>query len=263
MLQRRFDCNCHACSRATYPHEHENVDPMIDRNGTYVFRGCLLGADSFDDYESRCVRRLDNQAEQALRKVSEKVGNELAKEWNTKRIGAGQCLLVQNSDPTADGHQLWCYRTVNSLHGVQAEISRHGNGIGRLCAPRREKTRIMPNSVGPAVGEHAITVQWCERDPSAADDRKLTFVYDPTAEVTVINASEIRLELSGADEPKVLAAPKRVTRPRPRQSHVAAVQPNAQQQQQAEAQRKAAQTVFSVHTRSELEALKLCHHLTL
>ena len=127
------------------------------------------------------------------------------------------------------------------LHGVQAEISRHGNGLRRLCAPRREKTRIMPNSVGPAVGEHAITVQWCERDPSAADDRKLTFVYDPTAEVTVINASEIRLELSGADEPKVLAAPKRVTRPRPRQSHVAAVQPNTQQQQQAEAQRKAAQ----------------------
>ena len=101
----------------------------------------------------------------------------------------------------------------------------------------------MPISVGLAVGEHAITVQWCKRDPSAADDRtrKLTFVYDPMAQVTVISASEIRLELSGADEPKVLAAPKRVTRPRPRQSHVAAVQPNTQQQQQAEAQRKAAQ----------------------
>jgi hypothetical protein len=125
----------------------------------------------------------------------------------------------------------------------------------------REKTK-MPNSVGLAAGEHAITVQWCERDPSAADDRKLTFVYDPISEVTVINASEIRLELSGADEPKVLAAPKRVTRPRPQQSHVAAVRANAQQQQQAEAQRKAAQTVFSVHTRSELEALKLCHHMT-
>jgi hypothetical protein len=113
VLQRRFDCNCHACSRATYPHEHENVDPMIDRNGTYVIRGCLRDADSSDDYENRCVRRLDNQAEQALRKASEKVGNELAKEWNAKRIGAGQCLLVQNSDPTADGHQLWCCRTVN------------------------------------------------------------------------------------------------------------------------------------------------------
>ena len=49
----------------------------------------------------------------------------------------------------------------------------------------REKTR-MPNSV---------TVQWCERDPSAADDRKLTFVYDPMAEVTVINASEISIRL--------------------------------------------------------------------
>jgi hypothetical protein len=35
--------------------------------------------------------------------------------------------------------------------------------------------------------------------------------------------------------------------------------PNAGQLRQAEAQRKAAQTVFSVHTRSELEALKLCH----
>ena len=54
----------------------------------------------------------------------------------------------------------------------------------------------MPNSVGPAVGEHAITVQWCERDPSAADDRKLTFVHYPMAEVTVINASEIRLGAS-------------------------------------------------------------------
>ena len=89
----------------------------------------------------------------------------------------------------------------------------------------------MPISVGLAVGEHAITVQWCERDPSAADDRKLTFVYDPMAQVTVINASEIRLELSGADEPKVLAALERVTRPRPRQSHVAAVRPNAGQLQ--------------------------------
>jgi hypothetical protein len=48
--------------------------------------------------------------------------------------------------------------------------------------------------------------------PGPTDDRKLTFVYDPTAEVTAINASEIRLELSGADAPKVLAAPKRVTR---------------------------------------------------
>ena len=123
----------------------------------------------------------------------------------------------------------------------------------------------MPNSVGLAVGERAITVQWYEQDPSAADDRKLTFVYDPMAEATVNNASEIRLELSGADEPKVLAAPKRVTQPRPWHSHVGAVQPNAQQQQQAEAQRKleAPQTVFSVHTRSELEALKLCHHMTL
>ena len=54
-------------------------------------------------------------------------------------------------------------------------------------------------------------------------------MYDPMAEVTVINASEIRFELSGpgADLPKVLAAPKRVTRPRPRQPHVAAVRPNA------------------------------------
>ena len=86
---------------------------MIGRNGTYVIRGCLRGADSSDDYENRCVRRLDNQAEQALRKASEKVGNELAKEWNAKRIDAGQCLLAQNSDPTADGHQLWCCRTVN------------------------------------------------------------------------------------------------------------------------------------------------------
>ena len=128
----------------------------------------------------------------------------------------------------------------------------------------RKKTRV-PNSVGLAVGEHAITMQccsqWCERYPSAADDRKLTFVYDPMAEVTVINAGEIRFELSGADLPKVLAAPKRVTR----QSHVAAVRPNAGQLQQAEAQRKAAQTVFSVHTRrgSEFEALRLCHHMTL
>ena len=48
----------------------------------------------------------------------------------------------------------------------------------------------MPNSVGLAVGEHAITVQWCERDPSAADDRKFTFVYYPMVEVTVINATE-------------------------------------------------------------------------
>ena len=52
----------------------------------------------------------------------------------------------------------------------------------------------MPDSAGPAVGEHAITVRWCERDPSAADDRKLTLVYDPMAEVAVLNASEIRFE---------------------------------------------------------------------
>ena len=53
---------------------------MIDRDGKYVIRGCLGGADSFYDYEDRCVRRLDNQAEQELRKAPEKVGNELAKE---------------------------------------------------------------------------------------------------------------------------------------------------------------------------------------
>ena len=105
---------------------------MIGRNGTYVIRGCLRDADSSDDYENRCVRRLDNQAEQALRKASEKVGNELAKEWNAKRIGAGPVLARAKQRP---------------------------NRQQRLCAPRREKTRIMPNSVGPAVGEHAITVQ--------------------------------------------------------------------------------------------------------
>ena len=113
MLQRRFDCNCHACLRATRPHEEESVDPMIDCDGKCVIRGCLRGADSFHDYEDRCVRRLDNQAEQELRKASEKVGNELAKEWHAKRVGAGPYLLVQNSDPAADGHQLWCCRTVN------------------------------------------------------------------------------------------------------------------------------------------------------
>ena len=52
----------------------------------------------------------------------------------------------------------------------------------------------MPISVGLAVGEHAITVQWCERDPSAADDRKLAYVHDPMAEVAVLNAGEIRFE---------------------------------------------------------------------
>ena len=52
----------------------------------------------------------------------------------------------------------------------------------------------MPDSVGLAVGEHAITVRWCERDLSAADDRKLALVYDPMAEVAVLNASEIRFE---------------------------------------------------------------------
>ncbi len=92
---------------------------------------------------------------------------------------------------------------------------------------------------------------------------KLTFLYDPMAQVTVISASEIRLELSGADEPKVLAAPKRVTRPRPRQLHVAAVQPNTQQTATSRVSAKSCSTVFSVHTRSELEALKLCRHMPL
>jgi hypothetical protein len=205
---------------ACYLSGEDSVDPVIDRNGTYVIRGCLRDADSFHDCENRCVRRLDNQAEQALRKASEKVGNELAKEWKAKRIGAGQYLLVQNSDPTADGHQLRCCRTVNCTEFTLRSADM-GMDLRRLCAPRRSRETRMPNSIGLAVGEHAITVQWCERDPSAADDRELTFAYDPMAEVTVINASEIRLELSGADEPKVLAAPKRVIRPRPRQSHVA------------------------------------------
>ncbi len=35
VLQRRFDCSCHACLRATRP--EERVDPMIDRDGTYAF----------------------------------------------------------------------------------------------------------------------------------------------------------------------------------------------------------------------------------
>jgi hypothetical protein len=72
VLQRRFDCNCHACLRATRPHEDESVDPMIDRDGKYVIRGCLRGADSCYEYEDRCVRRLDNQAEQELRKACQR-----------------------------------------------------------------------------------------------------------------------------------------------------------------------------------------------
>jgi hypothetical protein len=221
---------------------------MIDCDGKYVIRGCLRGADSFHAYEARCVRRLDNQAEQALRKASEQVGNELAKEWHAKRVGAGPYLLVQNSDPTADGHQLWCCRTANCTEYKlrSADIGMDYGGCVLHIA--REKTK-MPNSVGLAVGEHAITMQWCERDPSSADDRKLTFVHDLMAEVTVINASEIRSSLAGPTEPKMLAAPKRVTRPRPRQSHVAAVQPNAQQQQQAEAQRKAAHGSYALRAR--------------
>ncbi len=65
----------------------------------------------------------------------------------------------------------------------------------------REKTR-MPNSVGLAVGEHAITVQWCEREPSAADDRKLTFVYDPMAQVTVITPARSASSLAGPTSPR-------------------------------------------------------------
>jgi hypothetical protein len=96
-----------------------------------------------------------------------------------------------------------------------------------LCAPHRsrenknaELCRAQPEAAaGSAAGEHAITVLWCERDPSAADDRKLRvtfkFVYDPMAEVTVVNASEIRFELSGADLPKVPAAPIRACDPGP------------------------------------------------
>ncbi len=96
-----------------------------------------------------------------------------------------------------------------------------------MCAPHRsrenknaELCRAQPEAAaGSAAGEHAITVLWCERDPSAADDRKLRvtfkFVYDPMAEVTVVNASEIRFELSGADLPKVPAAPIRACDPGP------------------------------------------------
>ncbi len=98
-----------------------------------------------------------------------------------------------------------------------------------MCAPHRsrenknaELCRAQPEAAaGSAVGEHAITVLWCERDPSAADDRKLRvtfkFVYGPMAEVTVVNASEIRFELSGADLPraKVPAAPIRACDPGP------------------------------------------------
>ncbi len=102
-----------------------------------------------------------------------------------------------------------------------------------MCAPHRsrenknaELCRAQPEAqaaAGSAAGEHAITVLWCERDPSAADDRKLRvtfkFVYDPMAEVTVVNASETRIrfdsELSGADLPKVPAAPIRACDPGP------------------------------------------------
>ena len=133
---------------------------MIDCDGKYVIRGCLRGADSFHDFEDRCVRRLDHQAEQALRKASEKVGNELAKEWNAKRIGAGQYLLVQNSDPTADGHQLWCCRTVDCTQYTPRSADMGMDHGGCVLHIAREKTK-MPNSVGLAAGEHAITVQWC------------------------------------------------------------------------------------------------------
>ena len=84
-------------------------------------------------------------------------------------------------------------RTSILAHACYPRIARRALGVQAgacVCvsahASAREKTR-MPMSVGLAVGEHAITVQWCEREPSAADDRKLTFVYDPMAEVTVIN----------------------------------------------------------------------------
>ena len=62
-----------------------------------------------------------------------------------------------------------------------------------VCECSRENKECRTLS-GAAVGEHAITVRLCERDPSAADDRTLTLGYDPMAEVTVLNASEIRFE---------------------------------------------------------------------
>ena len=89
-------------------------------------------------------------------------------------------------------------------------------------------------------------------------------MYDPTAEVTVINASEIRLELSGADEPKVLAAPIKASDP----AEASAIARGSSAAEHAAAatsrgSAKSCSTVFSVHTRSELEALKICHHMTL
>jgi hypothetical protein len=89
---------------------------MIDRNGTYVIRGCLRDADSSDDYENRCVRRLDNQAEQASAtyvRRQRKKATSLRRSEMRSESALGQCLLVQNSDPTADENQLWCCRTVN------------------------------------------------------------------------------------------------------------------------------------------------------
>ncbi len=80
-------------------HLRRGLRPLARMSSGAVCEAC---ADSFHDYEGRCARRLGQQAEQELRKASEKleVGNELAKEWNAKRVGAGQYLLVQSSDPT-------------------------------------------------------------------------------------------------------------------------------------------------------------------
>ena len=131
-------------------------------------------------------------------------------------------------------------------------------GVCSTSLERKQECRTP--DVGLAVGEHAITVHWCE-DPSAAGDRKLTFVYDPMAEVTVIIASEIRLELSGADEPKVLAVLERVTR---RGLGSRTWQQCGRTRGSCNKPRLSEKLLRRfIRAPSELEALRLCQHMTL
>ena len=96
-------------------------------------------------------------------------------------------------------------RTSIVAHACYPRIALRALGVQAgacVCVCVLERKQRMPISAGLAVGEHAITVQWCERDPSAADDRKLTFVYDPMAQVTVITPARSASSLAGPTSPR-------------------------------------------------------------
>ena len=163
VLQRWFDCWCRNCMRATEPGEGT-------MNSNYQINQCLLS----EPYYECSVQLQGTRGVIAQRKAAQAKGRDLA-----RHLQPGTFVAFQDRENQND--------SVPFMIGITID---YGNGTCIIQDMFTERTYL--NGTRFDEGDCAIAVRWLQRLSEDPEQRTFEYHVNDTAEVSVLNSTELR-----------------------------------------------------------------------